>query len=302
MNFFHITDVWSSYWNWTDSTMRILKQYQKLWVSANVVSAWHSPLHVAFTASTDLIFSAWRKTEKTLNLLWIKNLKKNVFALNCAPRNNKNILEDWKEDNIFKISLKDWNVFVLYWFDVLRWIIEFYWKDNLKIERINSVNWIIEDTSKWSQFRSWEFLPIVHFLESQWALEKNSELEEIFFDDFEEIFKNKESEIVILPPDEYKNCRILVSEKLSEKILKNSLVEIENLFEWKIKVQNSLTKVVPWEISLWPSSNHFFNEKIKVLNLWTRWSEWQTKTTDEKIFKLSEKIEKNIGKNFKILF
>lgn len=303
MNFHHITDVWSPHWNGSDSTMRILKQYQKLWVSAKIISAGHSPLNVAFTACTDLDSSATEKAEKTLEILWLENLEKNIVALNCAPRNNKNTLKEAKEDNIFRITTKTDeanDIFLLYWFDVLRWVIEFYWKENLKIERVKSVKNIIPDTSKWSQFRSWEFLPIVHFLESKWALDENAEIEEMNFNSLEDIFQNKNEEIVVLPSDEYNNCRILASENLCEKVFKNSEIEIKNLFWWKIKVKKSLTEVVPWEISIWLSSNHFFNKKVKVLNIWTRWKSWTTETTDENILKLSKVMLLNVGKNFSI--
>jgi hypothetical protein len=161
--FTHITDVWTTNWNWVDSTRRIEKQYNRLWVDSYVISAGNSPLHIAFVACSDLSQNAIDNTIKILKHLYINKPKTQAIALNCAPRNSSKSQDNGKENYIYRVKFENWETFLMYGLDVLSWVLEFHWSIPAVVEKIISIKDLIPDTSEWSQFRSWEHLPIVHF-------------------------------------------------------------------------------------------------------------------------------------------
>jgi hypothetical protein len=59
------------------------------------------------------------------------------------------------------------------------------------------------------------------------------------------MFIDKESSIIILPPDEYNNGRILIEKKLLNKILSKNEILIPEICNKKLFIKNSLTQVVP---------------------------------------------------------
>lgn len=163
----HITDVGSSTGNGCDSTRRIQQQYNQLGLTAQITSAGHSPLHVAFTACTTLSSQASDNVNKLLQTLQKKVNNHQPVALNCAPRNNSKQHINGKEDYIYRIQFKGQGVFLIYGPEVLQWVLEFHDKNEATVEKIIAINDLIPDTSSGSQFRSAEHLPIAHFLEQE---------------------------------------------------------------------------------------------------------------------------------------
>lgn len=297
----HITDVGSSNWNWVDSNLRIKKQYERLWILSETISAWQSPIHVAFCASTDLSQKATNNAYKLLEKIGHKKTSPLPVALNCAPRNDKNCLKDAKENYIYRVKVKTWEIFLIYGIDVLRFIIEFYTKEDILVEKIISIHDIINDTSSWSQFRSWEYLPIVHFLEFKNLLDSFSIKEKVDVESIPSIYKNKHNHIIIAPPDEYNNWRLIVSREIFNELFLKENIKIPYIYDDNhIYIKKSLTEIIPGEISIWPSSNHLTNENLKVINIWTRWKPKTTTTTNENIIKISNKLSLNVWKSIEI--
>ena len=299
----HITDVGSSSWNWVDSQIRIAKQYYRLWVNPIIISAGNSPLHIAFTACTDLSPKAIKNTIillKKIKLITPLNL---TIALNCAPRNSiKNNL-DWKENHIYRVIFKDLGIFLIYWFELLLWVLELNNnKQDILVEKIISIKDIILDTSSWSQFRSWEYLPIAHFLESNWLLNSNSKRETLDIKQLPHIYDSLENKVIIAPPDEYWNGRLIICTITFNKIMKNKKILLKEVVKINLIIKKSLTEVVPDELSIWPSSNHFPNKNLKVLNIWTRRKPKTTNTSNKEVIKLAKKLDSIVWKTFKLIF
>ena len=297
----HITDVGSSEGNGVDSTTRIEKQYERLGMVSHVISAGHSPLNVAFAGCTDLSENAKKNTKKILKTLNIKEILPVPVALNSAPRNKKGSQDDGKEDYIYRVQLKNKEVFLIYGPEVLRWVLEFHNENDIeKVEKIISINNLIPDTSKGSQFRSAEHLPIAHFLESKNILDNYSEREKLDISKIEKMFSDKKNVLVVAPPDEYGNGRLILDKKLLEKILKKKKIIIPEITNKEFAVKKSLTEIEPNELSVWVSSNHFPNENLKVLNIGTRWKENTTRTTNLEVVELIKQLALNVGKKYKI--
>lgn len=295
---FHITDVGASQGNGVDSSIRIIKQYQRLGVAARVISAGNSPFQVAFVGCTDLSVAA----QQSVGVLLAK-LKKPAYnllpiALNSAPRNNKNSLADAKEDFIYRVQYKA-QTFVIYGPEVLRWVLQFCSRENVVVEKIISISDVIADTSKGSQFRSAQHLPIVHFLEAEGILNQNSVREQVVLSSIAPVFDTDE-DCLVAPPDEYGNGRLVVTKDLADKIFTKSSIKISGINNKALKICASLTQVVPGEISLWPSSNYFPNPSLVVLNIGTRWKVNSTSTTNSQVLKLAKKFAKEIGKKYRI--
>lgn len=303
MNYTHITDVWATQWSGTDSLLRIQKQYEYLNMPARIVPAGHSPLHVAFTACSELDSKAYNNAQKVLDIYKVSKWEIKSYALNSAPRNEKSAKENWQENHIIRIVSKHGRVFLIYGLDVASWVCEFEWKDNVTIQKIISLWDIIQDTSSGSQFRSAEHLPIVHFLESKWDILNHVEYENLEVNNLNEMMKKtKEETFVIAPPDEFGNGRIIISKKLFEEILTHKKVNLGWVIDKTFVVQKSLTLVEPGELSIWPSSNHFYNPDIIVANIGTRWKAGTTKTTDKDTVDLSKKLEKFVGQTCEVFF
>jgi hypothetical protein len=299
----HITDVGSSSWNWVDSQIRIAKQYYRLWVNPIIISAGNSPLHIAFTACTDLSPNAIKNTVILLEQIKLVTPLNLTVALNCAPRNATKSSSDWKENHIYRVKFENSDTFLIYWFELLLWVLELNnFGKNTVVEKILSIKDIILDTSSWSQFRSWEHLPIAHFLETNWLLDSNSKREILNTKDLPSVYDFWGNEVIIAPPDEYWNGRLIVQLKLFDKIMQKKEVVLEWIIENPLVIKKSLTEVVPDELSLWPSSNHFPNETLKVLNIWTRWKPKTTNTSNEEVIQLAKKLSSLVWKSYKINF
>jgi hypothetical protein len=298
---FHITDVGApSGGSGVDSSLRIVKQYQRLGASVKVVSAGHSPLHVAFTACTDLSQPARERVGALLEKIGFDRPTLPPMALNCAPRNSVKTFNNGQEKSIFRVTRNGAASYLIYGPEVLRWVLVFNGQDGVKVEEIGAIPGFIEDTSTGSQFRSGEHLPIVHFLESQGLLAEYSQREEIKLDQIPAIFENHHNTIVIAPSDEFGNGRVILSTSLMEKIFTKKSILIPEVSDQKLDVQSSLTTVVPGKLSIWPSSNHFPNPDIGVVNLGTRWKPDTTTTTDNAVIKLIEKLFNQVGHQYQI--
>lgn len=303
MNYNHITDVWATQWSGTDSLLRIQKQYETLNMPARIIPAGHSPLHVAFTACSELDSKAYNNAKQVLDIFSLKSWEIKAFALNSAPRNEKSAKENGQENHIIRVVSKHGRVFLIYGLDVASWVCEFEWRENVSLQKIISLWDIIPDTSSGSQFRSAEHLPIVHFLESKWATLKHTKHEELNVGDVAPLIDLKEENtFVIAPPDEFGNGRIILSKKLFEKVLEQKTVKLIWDIDKSFVVKKSLTLVEPGELSIWPSSNHFYNPDIIVANVGTRWKAGTTKTTDKDTVDLSKKLEKCVGQKGEIKF
>lgn len=303
MNYTHITDVWATQWSGTDSLMRIQKQYEYLNMPARIIPAGHSPLHVAFTACSELDVKAYSNAQKVMDIYKSQKWEIKSYALNSAPRNEKKAKENGQENHIIRVESKNGRVFLIYGLDVASWVCEFEWRDNVVIQKIISLWDIIPDTSCGSQFRSAEHLPIVHFLESKWDILNHVVYENLELSDLNHMMKKtKDETFVIAPPDEFGNGRIILSKKLFEEILTHKKVNLGWVVDKTFVVQKSLTLVEPWELSIWPSSNHFYNPEIVVANIWTRWKSGTTKTTDKDTVDLSKRLEKYVWQTCEIFF
>jgi len=102
----HITDVGVSDHNGVDSSLRIRTQYRNLGVACpNIIPAGHSPLHVAFAASTTPSPQAAENAQKILARLGINPPSNQLpVALNSAPRNSAETLENGQEDYIYRVK------------------------------------------------------------------------------------------------------------------------------------------------------------------------------------------------------
>jgi hypothetical protein len=117
-----------------------------------------------------------------------------------------------------------------------------------------------------------------------------------------DIFAQKNELVVVAPSDEYHNGRLIVRKEVADKILAHKSVKIPGITDAKLCVHTSLTQVVPNQLSLWISSNHFPNHELCVLNIGTRWEENQTKTTNKEVIQLSQKLSQIVGNEYKIEF
>jgi hypothetical protein len=296
----HITDVGAGQFEGVDSTYRIRQQYQNVNVkNPFILSAGHSPLHVAFAGTTCLAEKSKENANWILNKIWnIKQKKRLPIALNSAPRNSDKKSEDGKEDSIFWVKVKGhYADYVVYGLQVVEFVKVFH---NIEfIKRVVSVNEIIEDTSKGSQFRSAEHLPLVHILLAMGELEEHSTLEEININDiFDRYPKNNKA--IVAPTDEYKNGRLIIEKSTLESILKSGKCIIPEICDVELIACSSLTKVEPGELSVWPSSNYFPDKNLAVLNIGTRWKPETTRVTDNDVINLSQKLLNNVGKNIEI--
>ncbi len=296
----HITDVGAGQFEGVDSTYRIRQQYQNVNVkNPFVLSAGHSPLHVAFAGTTCLAEKSKKNANWVLNKIWnIEQKKRLPIALNSAPRNSDKKSEDGKEDSIFWVKVKGhYADYVVYGLQVVEFIKVFHNIDFIK--RVVSVNEIIADTSKGSQFRSAEHLPLVHILLAMGELEEHAVLEEISIDDIFDRYPVNNNAIVA-PSDEYNNGRLIVEQSTLKALLASGKCTIPEISDKELVVCSSLTTVEPGELSVWPSSNHFPDENLAVLNIGTRWKPGTTRVTDTEVIDLSAKLLNTVGKNIEI--
>ncbi|MDD2907462.1 MAG: hypothetical protein PHH98_02365 [Candidatus Gracilibacteria bacterium] len=302
MNFTHITDVGATQGCGSDSLLRIQKQYEYLNMNTQVIPAGHSPLHVAFTACSELDIKAHNNAKKVMEIFKKNPGEIKSYALNSAPRNEKKSQENGKENHIFRLTSSFGRVFLIYGLDVLSWVCEFEGKENVTIQKLLSLGDIIPDTSSGSQFRSAEHLPIVHFLESRGDILSHVQYEDMSVSDLESMMKvTQDLNFIIAPPDEFGNGRIILSKKVLDEILTHKKVKLGGDIDKTCVVQKSLTLVEPGELSIWPSSNHFHNSQIVVANVGTRWKNGTTKTTDKDVVDLSKKLQKLVGQSGEII-
>jgi hypothetical protein len=296
----HITDTGFPHGNGSDSTYRIQKQYQALGINSNIISAGNSPLHVAFTACAELSPHAKDCAKKTLQTLDKKYSAPVVpVALNCAPRNHKQSLKEAKEDYAFRVTRPGVFSFIIYGFEVVKWVLTFQRTDDILVEKIMGIKGIIRNTSIGSQFRSSEYLPIIHFLEAHKQLDAYIIKEKVSIKDIILPLTSNE-QAIILPPDEYKNGRILVQRELLKKIRQAPTIKINLANKLALAYRSSLTEVIPGDISLWPSSNYFINERLHVLNIGTRWKPKTTYTSDNNVMRMSETLALRVGENIQL--
>ena len=298
----HITDVGAPAHEGSDSTERIHKQYARLGVEVpRVVSAGHSPLHVAFTACTDSAAQAKDNAAAALALIGLESPAPLPVALNSAPRNSEHTLPDSKEDHIFRVAYEGGERFLIYGPEVLKWVLTFRGQVAATVERIVSIGDIITDTSRGSQFRSCEHLPIAHVLDAHGKLDDYS-LRELI--DEVDVMTPPEGQLVVLPPDEYGNGRLLAERPLFDEILRQDLLRVAEL-DSPLVVRPSLTDVVPFSrsrhLSVWPSSNHFPGEKFGVLNVGTRWEAGHTKNDNPAVLQLVGRFKKEVGRLYQVI-
>ncbi len=296
----HITDVGAPSGKGVDSTRRIERQYQRLGIVPCIISAGQSPIDVAFVACTDISPQAKKNVEKLLKQLKIDKPKLQPVALNSAPRNSLKICNNAREDHIYRIKSSAGETFLVYGLEVLRWVLEFYGRNGMTVEKILSIIDFIPDTSSGSQFRSGEYLPIVHFLEAKDLLDLFSVRKNVELNQIAEIFIHRKKSIIVVSPDEYDNGRLIVDKSLIENILLQQKIKIPGICNGTIAVKKSLTEVIPGELSVWLSSNYFPNKNLGVLNIGTRWKLNTTSTTDDQVIKLSEKLTNLVGKYYKV--
>mgnify|MGYP006865016920 CR=1 FL=1 len=295
INLTHITDVGSPAGNGVDSTERIRKQYERLDVSPRIVTAGQSPLRVAFTACTDVAPQARENARKILARLGKTPKPLAPTALNSAPRNFARSRSNGKEDYIFRVKHDgvDQETLLIYGPEVLQWILAFRGRIGATVEKIIEIPDIIPDTSTGSQFRSAEHLPLVHYLESEGLLDENSKRQSVEIDSIPDISPNGKT--VVLPPDEYANGRLLANRELFNDILDRDKVHSDT---GELAIKKSLTEIDQGTLTVWPSSNHFPGDHFGVLNIGTRWEEGTTKTTNDNVIRLSEKLSHEVGKNY----
>lgn len=298
----HITDVGAAQFEGIDSAYRIRQQYQAANVqNPCVISAGHSPLHVAFTGTTCLAPKAIENANWLLEKMFnIEQKKRLPIALNSAPRNSNDQHDNGKEDNIFWVKGKDhYADFLVYGLQVVEWVKVFYQVQS--VEKVISIPEIIEDTSHGSQFRSAEHLPLVHVLAAMNVLEDHAVIENVSMETIFDRYPHNHTAIVA-PCDEYGNGRLIVNKELMKQLLDYKECTLQGLVGFPLQIRNSLTQVIPGEISLWPSSNHFPNRTLGVLNIGTRWSEGTTRLTDQTVKELSKKLTDFVGQSFEIVF
>lgn len=301
----HVTDVGASAGDGVDSTERICRQYRRLGVlQPCVISAGHSPLHVAFTACTDVSSEARDRVASILGRLRIERPAPLPIALNSAPRNRAESCPNAQEDHIYRVRPEEKadETLLLYGPEVLRWVLAFRGRVGVTIEKILAIPGIISDTSNGSQFRSAEHLPIVHFLEATGNLDQSSEREQVELDQIPEIFPNGSDNVIVAPPDEYGNGRLIVRKEQIVKILGKERIEIHSLADQLLAVRGSLTEVIPGELSVWPSSNHFSDGSLGVLNIGTRWRPRETSTTDDGTIGLAKRLSLGVGSRYRVVY
>lgn len=298
----HITDVGAGQFEGVDSTYRIRQQYQNVNVqNPNIISAGHSPMHVAFTGTTCLSVKARKNANYLLNILFdIKQKKRLPIALNSAPRNSDTEEEDGKEDHIFWVKTEGrYADYLVYGLQVVEWVKVFHKVES--VSKILSINEIIKDTADGSQFRSAEHLPLVHILAAMSALEEHATIQEIELKKIHDRYPYP-NDIVVAPCDEYGNGRLILDRSTMEKVIAAGKCTINGLINVPLHAKTSLTKVVPGELSVWPSSNHFPNPELAVLNIGTRWAEGTTRLTDAQVKDTGKILTDNIGQRFSIDF
>lgn len=291
----HITDVGSSQFEGLDSTYRIRQQYQNVNVqNPSVIPAGHSPLHVAFTGTTCLAPKAQENANWLLKKLFNISQKKRLpIALNSAPRNSNIFYEDGKEDSIFWVQTADeYADYLVYGLQVVEWVNVFH--KVVAVKRVVSVQEIISDTSGGSQFRSAEHLPLVHVLAAMNELEAHGVIEDFPIKDLGDRYPYPHNAI-IAPCDEYKNGRLVIDKKTMAEIIEKGECSIPALADRPFVSRSSLTKVTPGELSVWPSSNHFPNRDLAVLNIGTRWAEGTTSVTDDGVKRLAKELSDRAG-------
>ena len=304
----HITDVGAPYGEGTDSNERIRKQYNRLGVEPRIVNAGQSPLHVAFTACTDVIQQARDNAYKLLGKLGIESEALPPTALNSAPRNAVKRLPNGQDDHIFRVKHPDRDTLLLYGPEVLQWVLAFRGRADVTLDRIVSLGNdgdIVGDTSNGSQFRSSEHLPLAHVLEALGRLDEFSEREGVDPDDIFSIAHDHDS-VFPLPPDEYGNGRLLAKSGLFDEILTKDRVWIPSLTgDSGIDVRKSLTDVDQYRgngdtrLSVWPSSNHFPDRRYGVLNIGARYGDGETNLKlNGTLLDLILKLRENFGVGF----
>lgn len=298
----HITDVGKKDGRGSDSVWRIWQQYRYLRVdNPHIITAGRTPLDVAFTACTHLRSQAREKAEKTLKFLGIENAPPQVIALNSSPRTEEQQRPDAQEDYIYRVITEDGDRLLIYGPEVLQWVIAFR-NDIQKIERIIAVKDIIPNTSKGSQFRSGENLPVVHVLEAVNKLDEIAEKEEVPGDSFGKIYAKEPGKVYVVPHDEYDNQRIITPRITAEEIAARSEIWIPEITDRTIKVRETLTDVLHGEIAVWNSSNALPDADIVVMNLGTRWKPDYNTTTDPLITELSSKLASKFGQQLEVRF
>lgn len=286
----HITDVGAPAGNGVDSTLRIEGQYMAMGQMARVISAGFSPLHVVFAASAILSPQATEVAEAIRESLGGESASVLPMALNSAPRNASVSQPDGKEGVIYRLKFASGATYLVYGSQVVGWMLDFCGR-GATVEQVLSVGDLIPDTSKGSQFRSAEHLPVVHTLEAAGRLDAMATIEPLDI----ESFATHLTGVVVAPSDEYGNGRLIMTKAVAEEILAAVEIKLPELTAESIIVRTSLTEVVPGELSVWPSSNHVPNHDVVVLNLGTRWQPGTTRTTDEAVLKLQPILEEKTG-------
>ncbi len=295
----HITDVGASAKNGVDSSRRIELQYRSLGVEPKIVTAGNSPLEIAFVSETTLSENARISAGKVGELLGMSLNEVAPIALNCAPRNAKKAKLEAREDFIYRVrcTAVESPTLLLYGPKVLRWVLALRGRENVQVERIISLGGIILDTSKGTQFRSAEHLPLVHIVEAYGKLDENSIREEVDLATIPDYFP-QDGDLVVLPSDEYKNGRFLLNKKTFDDLFASPKVIIRDFAHMglgELQVAHSLTEVTPGRLAVWPSSNHFLNDDLRVMNIGTRWAAGTTNTTDHNVMHLAEYLDAKIG-------
>ena len=280
----HITDVGAAAGNGIDSSLRIEQQYATLGQQARVISAGHSPLHVAFAAMTRLAPAAGKRAEQVAAMLGQAALAQVPLALNSAPRNSETSRPDGQENYIYRLTGESIPTMLVYGQQVVAWVKSFA-AGPIMAERVTSISDIIPDTSRGSQFRSAEHLPIAHTLEVHEKLTQMATLEPATIHDLSEGVLAPGT-VTVAPSDEYGNGRLVVTREMAEDILARDTIQLPELTDHVITIRASLTEVVPGELSVWISSNYVPNPDIVVLNFGTRWSPGTTRSTDERVLAL----------------
>lgn len=291
----HITDVGAAQFEGTDSLYRIRQQYQNVNVqNPFVLPAGHSPLHVAFAGTTCLALKARENANWLLQTIFqIKQKKRLPIALNSAPRNSNQSLKNGKEDSIFWVQVEaPYADYLVYGLQVVEWVKVFH--KVTAVKRVVSIQEIIEDTSHGSQFRSAEHLPLVHVLAAMKELEKHGVIEDLDITTLQDRYPHP-TDAIIAPCDEYQNGRLVVDKETMKKVLEKGECNIPSLFDHPFQACCSLTSVKPGVLSVWPSSNHFPNDDIAVLNIGTRWAEGTTKVTDDQVKQLAATLNDRTG-------
>jgi hypothetical protein len=292
---YHITDVGAADGPGVDSTLRIEQQYANMGVNSRVISAGHSPLHVAFAACARLAPAAAVNASQFSS----QPLPQLPMALNSAPRNSAESHTAGQEKNIFRITGANVPTMVVYGLEVVRWVVEFYGREGLQVQKVLSIGDVIPDTSSGSQFRSAEHLPIAHVLEMRGELLSNAVIEDLSLSELDSAMDSSNSAWVA-PNDEYQNSRLIVLQTVFDHVLAKDTIQVQGLVDAPIKVQQSLTEVVPGQLSIWPSSNYFPNPNIRVLNVGTRWAPGTTDISDSTASQLSQKMSGQVGQNYVI--